>query len=58
MVITLFSMTIVFCGTDNIMQNTPQINFKCGNILQNIISPQNIVMDLILCYDIMHIILW
>ena len=36
----------MFCGTDNIMQNIPHIKSESENSLQNIVSPQNIVMGL------------
>ena len=39
-------MKIMFCGTDNIMQNIPHIKSESENSLQNIVSPQNIVMGL------------
>ena len=46
----------MLCGNDNILQNIPHIQTKCGGIFNKILSgPQKIVIDLnnvmgILCH--------
>ena len=42
--ITLFRSITMFCGIDNMMQNIPHIQYECGNIPHNNVSPTK------LCY--------
>ena len=53
-IITLFRSTTIFCGIDIILCNILHIQSEYGNIMYNIVSPQEIVMDLNNEYDILN----